>query len=258
VDDDSVLTHFPWLAADLPPADRRGVTRRMAGLIREWEGAADRRAFFLSCYALMTRNVLSAVDAGDFRDPPWVSGLLDRFADYYFAALENDEDQLASAPAAWRLAFDAARDPDLEVMQHLLLGINAHINYDLVLCLGDVLGPEWHALSADDRHARYLDHCHINDIIGRTIDAVQDQIVERYAPWMEVVDAALGRLDEWLVLQMIARWRDQVWALAVQRVELPDETAREAQRREIEESVVSRGHLIRLDAVGMIREMLDG
>ena len=229
----------------------------MAGLIRDWEGAADRRAFFLTCYAMMTRNVLSAVDAGDFRDPPWVSGLLDRFADYYFAALESDEDQVASAPEAWRLAFDAARDPDLEVMQHLLLGINAHINYDLVLCLGDVLTPEWHALSDDERHARYLDHCHINDIIGRTIDTVQDQIVERYSPWMETVDAALGRLDEWLVLKMIARWRDEVWSQAVQRVELPDEATREAHRREIEESVVSRGHLIRLDAVGMIRELLD-
>jgi hypothetical protein len=258
LDDDRAPSHLPWLADDLPPADRLGVTQRMAGLIREWEAAADRRALFLTCYAMMTRNVLSAIDAGDFRDPPWVSGLLDRFAGYYFAALASDESQVASTPEAWRLAFDAARDPDLEVMQHLLLGINAHINYDLVLCLGDVLAPEWQALSADDRHARYLDHCHINDIIGRTIDAVQDQIVDRYAPWMKVVDAALGRLDEWLVLQMIARWRDQVWALAVQRVELPDEAAREAHRREIEESVVSRGHLIRLDAVGMIREMLDG
>jgi hypothetical protein len=40
---------------------------------------------------MMTRNVLAAIDAGDFRDPPWVSGLLDRFADYTFAALESDE-----------------------------------------------------------------------------------------------------------------------------------------------------------------------
>jgi hypothetical protein len=257
VTDDHDASQPAWLADDLPTADRLEVTRRMAGLIRDWEGAADRRAFFLSCYALMTRNVLSAIEAGDFRDPPWVSGLLDRFADYYFAALESDEDPVASAPDAWRLAFDAAREPHIDVMQNLLLGINAHINYDLVLCLGDVLTPEWHALSDDERHARYLDHCHINDIIGRTIDTVQDQIVERYSPWMEMVDAALGRLDEWLVLKMIARWRDEVWTQAVQRVELPDETAREAHRREIEESVVSRGHLIRLDAVGMIRELLD-
>jgi hypothetical protein len=185
-----------------------------------------------------------------------VSGLLERFSDYYFAALESYEGRGASIPAAWRLAFDAVRDPDLEVMQHLLLGINAHINYDLVLCLGDVLAPEWHTLSAGDRQARYLDHCRINDIIGRTIDAVQDQIVERYSPWMEVVDRALGRLDEWLVLQMIAHWRDEVWTLAVQRVELPDEAAREAQRRVIDEAVVNRGHLIRLDVLGMRRGKL--
>jgi hypothetical protein len=258
VTDDHDVSQPAWLAADLPPADSREVTPRMAGLIREWEVAVDRRAVFLSCYAMMTRNVLSAIHDGDFRDPPWVHHLLERFADYYFAALAGYDDGPADVPMAWRLAFDAAREPHIDVMQNLLLGINAHINYDLVLCLGEVLTPEWQTLSDEQRHARYLDHCHINDIIGRTIDAVQDQIVDRYAPWMELVDAALGRLDEWLVLQMIARWRDQVWALAVQRVELPDEAAREAHRREIEESVVSRGHLIRLDAVGMIREMLDG
>jgi hypothetical protein len=256
VSDDRGPSQLPWLADDVLPADRRGVTRRMAGLIRQWEDTADRRVLFLTCYAMMTRNVLAAIDAGDFRDPPWVSNLLDRFADYYFAALGSDEGRATGVPAAWRLAFDAARDPHLQVMQHLLLGINAHINYDLVLCLAEVLAPEWHALSADGRQARYVDHRHINDIIGRTIDAVQDQIVDRYSPWMEVMDRVFGRLDEWLVLQMIARWRDEVWALAVQRVELPDEAAREAQRRAIEEAGVNRGHLIRLDVVGTLREML--
>ena len=49
VNDDRVPSQLPWLRDDLPPADRLGVTRRMAGLIRDWEGAADRRAIFLSC-----------------------------------------------------------------------------------------------------------------------------------------------------------------------------------------------------------------
>ena len=45
VSDDHIPSQFPWLADDLPPADRLEVTRRMAGLIRDWEGAAHRRAF---------------------------------------------------------------------------------------------------------------------------------------------------------------------------------------------------------------------
>jgi hypothetical protein len=256
VTDSELVARLPWLSGEVPPADRRGVTRRMADRIQQWEAAADRRAVFLSCYAMMTRNVLAAVHAGDFHDPPWVHDLLERFAEYYFAAVEAYEAKTAGVPAAWRVAFDAANDPDLEVMQHLLLGINAHINYDLVLCLGDVLAPEWQALSDDQRHARYLDHCRINEIIGHTIDAVQDQIVEHYSPWMDIVDRVLGSLDEWLTLRLIAHWREQVWARAVARVELADDAAREAQRLEIEERIANRGRLIRLDAAGLLRAPL--
>ena len=247
--DANTFPHPPWLADDLPPADRRAVTRRMARLIREWEAAGDRRAIFLSCYSMMTRNMLAAIHARDFLDPDWVHDLLERFAEYYFAALHSFDHHINRTPPPWRLAFDATRNADMEVLQHLLLGINAHINYDLVLCLGEVLQDEWRELSADERQARYRDHCHVNDIIAATIDAVQDRVVERYAPWMDVVDRAMGRADEWLVTRLIAYWRDEVWKHAIERVTLPDAAAREAHRQELERSVVARGHLIRMDVL---------
>lgn len=244
----------PWLAEDAPPADRFGITRRMADLIRGWEAQGDRRAIFLSCYAMMTRNMLAALDSGGFHDPAWVRELLERFADYYFRALAAADGGEPATPAAWRLVFETTSGDGGHVLQHLLLGVNAHINYDLVLCLEDVLAPEWHALSPAERQARYEDHCHVNDIIIRTIDAVQDQVVERYAPMMGVVDAAFGPLDEWLIGRLIARWRDEVWEHALERLTLPDAAAhaaaREAKRIRIEEDCVARGRLIRLEQVG--------
>jgi hypothetical protein len=241
-----------WLADDLPPADRTAVTRRMTALIRQWEAAADRRAIFLSCYSMMTRNMLGAIHAGDFHDPAWVHNLLARFADYYFGALECAERGCQPAPAPWQVAFDAARDPDVHVVQHLLLGINAHINYDLVLCLDDVLREEWPRLSEQARLARYQDHCHVNDIIAATLDAVQDQVVERYAPWMDAVDRVLGRADEWLVTRLITHWRDEVWQKAVRRVELPDAAAMEAQRLALENAVVAHSRIMRFDGFGAL------
>lgn len=62
---------------------------RMNCLVRAWEEARDRRAVFLGCYALMTGNMLRAVEAGRFRDPEWTGRLLERFAAYYFTALEQ-------------------------------------------------------------------------------------------------------------------------------------------------------------------------
>lgn len=184
---------------------------RMRGLIEAWETAADARAVFLGCYRLVTNNALGAVEQQEFRDPAWVARLLHRFADYYFVALEAYEHDPATAPQVWQATFAAAADPRLRPIQNLLLGVNAHINYDLVLTLAEVLRPEWGGLSTEQRAARYADHFHINAVIARTIDTVQDQVLGPAMPEMRLVDELLGRLDEQLVSALVRRWRATVW-----------------------------------------------
>ena len=60
----------------------------------------------------MTRNMLDAIEAGRFHDGVWVSNLLHRFADYYFAALDLYEQASQATPPVWKLAFDATRDAE--------------------------------------------------------------------------------------------------------------------------------------------------
>ena len=236
--------HPPWLADDLPPADRRAVTRQMASLIREWEAAGDRRAIFLSCYSMMTRNMLAAIHARDFLDPDWVHDLLERFADYYFAALHSFDHYIDRTPPPWRLAFDAARNTDMEVLQHLLLGINAHINYDLVFALADLLESEWADLPDSRCAQRHADHCHVNAVIARTVDAVQDQVVDRFTPAMEIVDKVLGPVDEWVASQMIAHWRDEVWAAALKLLGTPEPQARRELHAQIAAETLRFAHTV--------------
>ena len=109
------------------------VIGRMKRQYLKWEASGDHRSIFLKCYSMMTRNMLDALAAGRFHDREWAGDLLHLFAEYYFVALKRYEADPASAPAAWRYAFDAAQSGKLHVMQHLFLGINAHINYDLVV-----------------------------------------------------------------------------------------------------------------------------
>jgi len=68
---------------------------------------------------------------------------------------------------------------------------------------------------------RYADHCKVNVMIAQTIDAVQDQVIERYDPKMDLVDRLMGSLDEWLISRLIAGWRDRVWRNALDRVAAP-------------------------------------
>jgi hypothetical protein len=216
----------------------------MHRLLDGWERAGDRRGIFLSCYAQMTGNMLKAVQAGEFHDNAWVGKLLEHFAGYYFNALDGYELQPQAAPAVWQAAFETARDPQAHVLQHLMLGVNAHINYDLVFALEDVLRPDWQVLSPQQRTERYEDHCRVNLVIAETVDAVQDSVVERFAPKMDLLDDGLGPLDEWLVSKLISIYRDRVWQQSIHRLQAADESEADRLRQIVEKDALERARSI--------------
>lgn len=216
----------------------------MQAQAQQWEQRSDRRAFFLRCYALMTGNTLAAIEEGQFHDPRWVGQLLHLFADYYFLALDAYECRDPRTPLVWRMAHDAASTQSTQVVQDLLLGINAHINYDLVLTLVDMLEPEWGGLSLDQRRQRYEDHCHVNTIIAATVDSVQDQVITPDSPWLRAMDWALGPLDEHLAARLIRGWREEVWQQAQQMLATSDPDERADLRRLLAERSLDRSEQI--------------
>jgi hypothetical protein len=222
-------------------SEEQPVLTRMTTLVDHWEAARDRRAIFLGCYRLMTSNMLDAIDANRFQDAVWVSSLLHHFANYYFDALEQFEQSRPDTPAVWQLAFDATRDDDVTTLQHLLLGVNAHINFDLVFTLVDLLAPEWAELADERRAQRHADHTLVNRIIGETVDAVQDQVIDRHSPWYDWVDKLLGPIDEWLTSRLISRWREEVWHNAVRYLEAAAPEERAALQRQVEQQAMRLG-----------------
>jgi hypothetical protein len=95
-----------------------------------------RQLEFLSTYRRTTQAVGAAVAAGAFDDPPWVEAWDVAFARLYLDALDAARSG-ARVPAAWQRAFEAPLDlPDL---LHVLLGMNAHINFDLPQSLLEVI-----------------------------------------------------------------------------------------------------------------------
>lgn len=225
------------------------VLDRMRRQLRRWEDEGDLRSIFLGCYSMMTENMLHAVDRGRFRDPEWVDRLLHRFADYYFDALTAYDAGDPSVPRAWKSVHTASTRSELHVLQHLLLGVNAHINYDLVLTLCDMLGAEWDALDGSDLALRREDHLTVNEVIAETVDAVQDEVVEKHEPVMKLLDFALGGVDERFLTALISSWRHQVWdrTEAMLRADSPE--ARESLRLQVEEEVLRLGRSITLGVI---------
>jgi len=90
--------------------------------------AEDHLRWFLGTYLRTTLAVGRAVDEGFFEDPAWVERWDVVFAELYLDAL--DTYRRGGRPSRpWRLAFDPSSDPG--PLRHLLLGINAHVNFDL-------------------------------------------------------------------------------------------------------------------------------
>lgn len=207
--------------------------RRMLTMAETWRAQGDRRCVFAEGYSRMTEAMLEALRARRFEDPAWVRDLLVLFADYYFAAVRSF-DATGRAPETWRLALEAAVREDLCVVQHLFLGINAHINRDLVFTLLDMF-----TRFGEPTDRRRADFDLVNEVIEETVDEVQQTVIGGRSRLWALVDFALGPLDEWLVAELIEGWRDDVWAAAVSCWAAPD-TDRPGLHRRVEEGAAHR------------------
>jgi hypothetical protein len=109
---------------------------------RAWD-ERSRLGYFAALYRRVTRAVKDGIAYNQFSDGPRMEKLDVIFASRYLDAY--DAYQAKGSPSrCWNVAFDACADDSLIVLQHLLAGMNAHINLDLgvasaQVCPGDAI-----------------------------------------------------------------------------------------------------------------------
>ena len=94
------------------------------------------------------------------------------------------------------------------ILQHLLLGINAHINLDLGVTAADAGGTGPLAAVQADFDA-------VNDVLGSLVDGCQGALDE-VSPWLDLVDRIGGRHDEAVIRFSLVAARQQAWRVAEQ------------------------------------------
>jgi len=163
------------------------------------------RRFFLGTYLRTTEAVGIAIDRGLFEDPKWVEEWDVRFAEFYLRAhdadLSND-----GVPRPWRLAFDAPAE--LPGLAHVLLGINAHVNYDLPQALLTVISDdEFLDGSLMDRRRR--DHERIDAVLAERVRAEDDELATS-GP-RSLLDKVLTPLNRLASQRFLRESRQKVW-----------------------------------------------
>jgi len=180
---------------------------RMDALVAELDGEGSAGSYFLSTYTRTTRAVEAALEDGRFEDPAWVEEWDVVFADLYLDALRAYRADPASAPRPWRVAFSA--DPSLPPIAHLLLGMNAHINYDLPQALIAVIPPK----DFDDGHLmdrRRRDHERIDAVLAGRVSA-EDGELEKAGPSRTPLDRVMTPLNQAASKRFLKEARLKVW-----------------------------------------------
>ena len=136
------------------------------------------------------------------------------FADLYLDALEAWEGG-GRTPDPWTVAFEATRDQRLPPLRHLLLGMNAHINYDLPQALLEVISDD----QFDDPECvrrRRADHERIDQILAGRVAAEDAELAKVEQPGQRsLLDRLLVPLNQAGTRRFLAEARRKVWRNAV-------------------------------------------
>ena len=178
---------------------------RLDEIVEDCRIRQSRIGYFAILYRQGTRRVNEGILQGEFADNPRMEKL-----DVLFAKRFIDSFDLwrggQKPTQSWFLAFEASKNSSHLVLQHLFLGINAHINLDLGISASETMEGKNIAEIEGDFNK-------INAVLAELVNGVKANIstVSPIFGWL--VPLAKGR-DEMLLNFSIQLARNGAWKFA--------------------------------------------
>jgi hypothetical protein len=190
------------------------VIDRLTDIAAQTKRTSSRMGYFAALYRTVTIEVKQGIAAGRFEDGPRMESLDVRFASRYLDAFDRFE-RGEPVSRSWRIAFEGTDRWRPIILQHLLAGMNAHINLDLGIAAAQVApGPALPSLRRD------FDE--INTILASLIDGVETAICA-VSPWIGMLAAVGGKADDAIVAFSLKAARVFAWNVANQLAPLAPE-----------------------------------
>lgn len=182
------------------------VITHLDGIIEWSKQRQSRIGYFATLYRRVTIAVKEGIANNRFKDAERM-GLLDViFANRYLQAWEAYINK-QKCTNAWCATFDACDNTHLIVLQHIILGINTHINLDLsIAAAGACPGDKIYDLQEDFER--------INNVIASLFDDVQETLCNIWFPLRALARIANHRQEAVLNFS-IDKARRVSWANAV-------------------------------------------
>ncbi len=144
------------------------------------QSCSDAAGYFPAMYARVTTQIANSIDGHAFVDGNRMNVFATEFASRYTRAWRQE----IPRPRCWQASWDVADDGNLLIVQQLLLGINAHVNYDLPQAVAEV------ARETGDLASVRKDFDAVNDVLAEVSVGVLGEL-DRLSHWTSMV-AALG------------------------------------------------------------------
>ena len=206
------------------------------GEIIEWSASGQSRlGYFPALYRKVTLQVQQGITEGVFDDGDRMERLDVIFANRYLKAFEQYLSG-ANPTAAWDFAFKVSGQWWPIVLQHLLLGMNAHINLDLGVAAA-------RTVEADSLPGLQGDFNKINQVLISLVGGVQGELEEIWTPY-RLLNRALGRVDSAIINFSMEKARDQAWSVALRMGPL-NQADQEREIERLDAKVVQLACLVR-------------
>jgi hypothetical protein len=173
-----------------------------------YERKRDSRCVFTLAYAMMTRSIAAELPKAGSADIAWIVQLAEAFSIRYFSALDARDRHEAEAPA-WKTVFDALERRRTSTLEDLVFAMTAHIVHDLPLALSDI------SPASGPVEAHIYDFHAVNEMMGHTIDPIQEEIARRYSPYTRWLDRLAEGYDEILTNYGVRMSRGLAWYNAI-------------------------------------------
>lgn len=159
---------------------------------------------FAYVYRRTTAQIEKAIENSRFEDNARMEKMDVIFANLYIKAY-YDYKQGKPISKAWKISFDAGKKK-ISLVQHLMLGMNAHINFDLGQAAAQC-GP------GDLISLLKNDFMEVNYVLAELTDEMQKKL-GKVSPMMFLLDWIGHRSDERLTNFSMKKARDFAWKLA--------------------------------------------
>jgi len=188
------------------------VIEALDSIIKQAEDKNDTAGYFAALYRKVTLRVKQGIVNNEFEDGSRMEQLDVIFASRYidaYVAWKNNQPITTS----WKKAFDITTNYWPIVLQHLLIGMNAHINLDLGIAAAAISNGK-------DINGLQNDFNKINTILSSLVAEVQNELAAIW-PRLKWILQRTRKVDDFMVDFSMQLSREGAWNFAVSIADKP-------------------------------------